>query len=331
MRFSIRRRGILILAALLALGAAGRWGLSTGPRGAEVDRLEWGLYQILWSREYGRHISAEIDKFASKPHYLMFYRDLDRRFPKKPIDAIANSGATTIVSLELWRWHDRRGESYLPRICAGEFDDRLRQWARDARADGRRVLLRFGFEFNGDWFSWSGDPAQYIAAWRRAHDIFQKEGAANVEWVWAPNFVSVPDKPENDMHLYYPGDAYVDWVGVDGYNFGDHHDEWHKWESFEVLFGSLLADFARRYPNKPLMLAEFGCAVGEAKARQQWIRQAYAYLRKKCPRVRAVIWFNYDKRREGEPNWRIDATEGALEAFNETFAAPTRSPATNAG
>ena len=135
------------------------------------------------------------------------------------------------------------------------------------------------------------------------------------------------------MHLYYPGDAYVDWVGVDGYNFGDHHDKWHKWESFEVLFGPLLADLAKRYPNKPLMLAEFGCAVGEAKARQQWIRKAYAYLREKCPRVRAVIWFNYDKRREGEPNWRIDATEGALEAFNETFAAPTRSPtpAANAG
>ena len=98
MRFSIRRRGVLIVAALLALGATGRWGLSRPP---DVDRLEWGLYQILWSREYGRHISAEIDKFASKPDYLMFYRDLDRRFPKTAIDAIAKNGATTIVSLEL--------------------------------------------------------------------------------------------------------------------------------------------------------------------------------------------------------------------------------------
>lgn len=322
MRNRNRRRAIPLILILCGLGATAHWSRSDAPAADASARLEWGLYQILWSRDYGRHLSAEIDRFASKPDYVMFYRDLDRRFPKTPVDAVVEHGATPVVSMELWRWHDRGGGSYLPAICAGAFDDRFRRWARAAKADGRRVLLRFGFEFNGEWFSWSGEPKRYVAAWRRAHAIFKAEGATNVEWVWAPNLVSVPDTPENDMHLYYPGDAYVDWVGVDGYNFGDDHDEWHKWTSFEALFGAVLADLARRYPDKPLMLAEFGCAPGEADARRRWIREAYAYLRKACPRVEAVIWFNYDKRREGEPNWRIDATEGALAAFNETFAAP---------
>ncbi|MDX1531405.1 MAG: glycosyl hydrolase, partial [Rhodothermales bacterium] len=76
--------------------------------------------------------------------------------------------------------------------------------------------------------------------------------AANVAWVWSPNVVSVPDTPDNDMHRYYPGDAYVDWVGLDGYNFGDHHDEWHRWQSFAEVFEAPLAELESRFPRKPV-------------------------------------------------------------------------------
>lgn len=184
-------------------------------------------------------------------------------------------------------------------------------------------MLRFGFEFNGDWFTWSGDPEAYVSAWRRAHDIFKGVGAGNVEWIWAPNILSNPDTPRNDMHRYYLGDAYVDWIGVDGYNFGEHHDQWHQWQSFDDVFSDVLADFAKRYPTKPVMISEFGCAPGEKAQRAEWIRDAYRSLQQR-PRVAAVIWFNFDKRREGEPNWRIDLTPESLRAFNETFAAPRK-------
>ena len=283
--------------------------------------LEWGLYQILWSKKYAEQLDAELAKFASKPHYVMFYRDLGRPFSNFAVDAIHERGATAIVSLELWSWHGEHRGSYLPLINAGKYDAFLRQWARDAKADGRRILLRFGFEPNGDWFTWSGDPKAYVTAWRRAHGIFKTVGAANVEWVWAPNIVSVPDTPDNDMGRYYPGDAYVDWVGIDGYNFGDHHDRWHRWQSFDDVFGEVLARFAKSHAAKPVMIAEFGCAPGKPGQRAQWIRAAYKSLQHR-PQVCAVVWFNYDKRREKEPNWRIDVTPQSLEAFNETFAAP---------
>ena len=283
--------------------------------------LEWGLYQILWSRAYGEQLEKEVAKFASKPHYVMFYRDLGRPFRKFPIDCIARQGATAIVSLELWSWHGGHHGSYLPLINRGKFDEFFRQWARDAKKDGRRVLLRFGFEFNGNWFTWSGDAVAFVAAWRRAYDIFQQVGATNVEWVWAPNVVSVPDTAENDMHRYYPGDAYVDWIGVDGYNFGDDYDLWHKWQSFEEIFDDVLTDFQVRYRDRPVMITEFGCAPGKPGQREQWIRAAYESLRR-WPQVKAAIWFNYDKHREREPNWRIDVTPESLRTFNETFAVP---------
>lgn len=280
--------------------------------------LEWGIYQIYWGRAFAGNLEREVKKFATAPDYVMFYRDLSRPFPAEPIAAIRTHGATPIVSLELWHWHDRgRRVSRLPALVEGKYDDFFRTWARAAKADGRRVLLRFGFEMNGDWFTWSGDPGRYVAAWRRVRGIFAEERATNVEWVWCPNVVGSPRTPENGMQRYYPGDDHVDWVGLDGYNFGDGHDEWHRWESFESVFAEAVANLAEHHPRKPIMIGETGCAPGERRA--AWIREAHRTLAK-WPRVRAVVWFHYDKRREQEPDWRIDASPESLEAFNDTFA-----------
>jgi len=305
---------VLLCAVLAAPARDGGAGVRPRP-----EPLEWGLYQILWSRNYAEQLKLETAKFRSPPKYVMFYRDLGRPFPQVPVDAIHALGAAPVVSLELWTWHGGRSGPYLQRIIDGEYDAFFRQWAEAARRDGRRVMLRFGFEFNGDWFTWSLDPPKYVAAWRRAHDLFQKAGADNVEWVWSPNVVSCPDTEANGMHLYYPGDSFVDWVGVDGYNFGDGYDEWHRWESFDSIFGGVLRDLATRYPAKPLIITETASAPGTGSQRAEWIREVHRTL-ESHPRVRALIWFNYDKRREGEPNWRIDATPDSLSAFNETFA-----------
>ncbi|MEM8883249.1 MAG: glycosyl hydrolase [Planctomycetota bacterium] len=285
---------------------------------------DWGLYQICWGRRFEPMLEEQLPKFATTPRYIMFYRDLGRPFPQFQIDIIHEKKATPIISLELWQWTRGRARErkYLPEINRGEWDAFFRSWGEAAKKDGRPVLLRFGFEMNGDWFSWSLDPEGFIRAWKRAHRIIHTEvGARNVQWVWAPNVVSIPDTPANNMHKYYPGDAVVDWVGLDGYNFGDEHSEWHKWQSFESIFDVILDDFEARYENKPIMIAETGSAPGKGKQRQTWIRDAHAYLAAR-PRVKALVWFHYDKRRENEPDWRIDATPESLRAFNETFAAP---------
>jgi len=265
-------------------------------------------------------LEEQLSKFATTPSYVMFYRDLGRSFPKRQVAVLRTKGAVPIVSLELWRWMRHRQGEYLTAINNGEWDDFFRQWAKDAKAEGGRVLLRFGFEMNGDWFTWSERPKEFVAAWQRAHRIIRTEvGAKNVEWVWSPNVVSIPRTTENDMHLYYPGDGHVDWVGVDGYNFGEDHDEWHHWESFETVFDKVLKEFAERYSSKPVMIAETGAAPGVDDQRERWIRAAHAYLARR-PHVKALVWFHYDKRRENEPDWRIDTSPCSLRAFNETFA-----------
>ncbi|MCP4251359.1 MAG: endoglucanase [bacterium] len=328
-------RTVLPAGALLALVLSVSYGLMRGGAAGAADDAavapdrpkrtsppDWGLYQIYWKpKRYAPELARETARFATAPDYVMFYRDLGRPFPQAPIEAIRAAGATPIVSLELWRWHGR-GHSYLPDVVAGKYDAFFEAWAAEAKRDGGRVLLRFGFEFNGDWFTWSGDPPAFVAAWRRIHAIFARVGADRVEWVWCPNITSVPDKPENRMHLYYPGDEHVDWVGLDGYNWGANHDRWHTWQSFEAIHHEVLDDLAQRYPGKPIMICETGSVQASPGRKAGWIRDAFAAL-EHHPRVQAVVWFHFDKRREGEPNWRIDTSPEALQAFNATFAAPT--------
>ena len=311
-----------MLAAVMC--AAGE-GMADDGRRSPSASVDWGIYQIYWtSPKYLPILKGEIAKLASSPDYVMFYRDLSCPFPKVGVDAAYAVGAVPIISLELWKWHDSTTKQ-LPRIVAGAFDDHFRKWAEQAKRDGRRVLLRFGFEFNGNWFSWAGDPKAFVRAWRRVRAIFDDVGASNVEWVWCANVTSHPADPANDMQHYYPGDAAVEWLAVDGYNWGDHYRSWHHWQSFDELFGKVLKRFAEQHPTKPVMITEVGCPEGKPGQKGAWIRDAYASALR-WPQLKAMIWFNFDKRREGELNFRIDTSRQALKAFNETFAAPRQPP-----
>ena len=284
--------------------------------------FSWGIYQIYWGpKKYDEMVEGAVSLLASPPQLIMFYRDLGRGFPGEGCRIIDARGATPILSLELWHWGGGRDRgSTLPAILAGEYDKFFRSYARDARLYGKPVFLRFGFEMNGDWFSWGNQPVEFVAAWQRAHRIFAEESAENVIWVWAPNFVSIP-RENNPIESYYPGDEFVDWVGADGYNFGDNHDQWHHWESFAEVFDPILSTFSEHYPSKPVMIAEFGSSPGVGEAKAEWILDAYAEIKQR-PKIRAAVWFNLDKRREGEPNWKIDSDPGSLDAFNRSFARP---------
>ncbi len=305
--------------------------------------MDWGLTQMRWGRgpEGEERKAAEWARFARPADYVLWFQDLRSPFPRYWAEWFAARGTTAIVSLEIEDWHDRGPQAGLTAVANGEYDEHFAAWAREAADWDGRILMRFGYEFNGDWFPWGGDPETFIAAWRRVHGVMQAAGAHKVEWVWSANFVSIPDTPENAAHHYFPGRDVVDWLGVDGYNFGDHHDEWHQWDSFSEAFDRILDDFEARFPDLPLIITEFGCAPGESGApgdagasgesggagmnglsqRAAWIHDAYAQLQTRR-QVHAALWFNLDKSREGEPNWRLVENDGSLAAFNATFARP---------
>ncbi len=199
------------------------------------------------------------------------------------------------------------GSAYAP-VNNGSQDELIGR-AADALVRYRSpVFLRWAWEMNGDWFDWGGprngnNPAGFVTAWRHVHDIFVARGATNVAWVWGPNAGSVPPQPWNDMTKYYPGDAYVDWVGVSGYLMGR--------ETPDSLFAGLVRSYGGR---KPIMIAETGALEKGGTVKADWIDNLAAWV-KAHPAVGVLVWFDTDNDKGTGKNWRIDSTPAALAAY----------------
>lgn len=203
----------------------------------------------------------------------------------------------------------------LRKITEVYYDTYITVTAKNIRTYGKPIFLRFAHEMNINRYPWSGNtnhntPQEYINAWRHIHHIFSSVGTKNVTWVWSPNVDG------DSLEKYYPGDEYVDWVGLDGYNWGKATPG-KSWQSFSDIF---LLDYLSitSFTKKPLMIAEMASTEpGGNKAK--WIEDAYQYqIPKNFPRISAVIWFNINK----ETNWTIDSSSESLKSFKKALSVP---------
>lgn len=207
----------------------------------------------------------------------------------------------------------------------GAHDPYIHHFAQQAAAWGHPFFLRFAHEMNGNWYPWSAGrngntPEQYAAAWRHVHDIFQAEGANQyTSWVWSPNIdVGAPYTPV-PMQQFYPGDQYVDWTALDGYNWGYEPD----WQSFGDVFGKSYQILAALSP-KPIMIGETAAADNDGARlngvdKAGWIRDAFLNaIPNSYPRIQGVIWFNEQKERL----WQVSSSQGALDAYRQVVASP---------
>ena len=202
-------------------------------------------------------------------------------------------------------------------LIEGRYDAYLARFAEEARDWGHPFFLRFDWEMNGNWFPWSegvnGNQAgQYVAAWRHVHDVFASVGAGNATWAWCP-YVD-PGGSMTSLGSEYPGDAYVDWTALDGYNWGTNPASPKGWRSFDQLFSSTYEEISERLaPSKPMMIGEVGSSeLGGSKA--AWIADMLAKLPTEYPKVRALLWF--DKFDDGM-DWPIETSPTATAAFAE--------------
>ncbi|MGF1449392.1 MAG: glycoside hydrolase family 26 protein [Opitutales bacterium] len=279
------------------------------------ERKPWGVYQILWQvSQFSTELDSQIDLLGGQPNYVLFFRDLSERrgFPVRPVQVSLQRGAIPIISLELEEWGRRGPEAdILERINAGEFDRFFRIFGEQAGQyvpEGQHVILRFGFEMNGDWFAWGQQPQAFVRAWRRAHGMVEPLAGSKVRWMWSPNILWGERTPEKDLFPYHPGETYVDHIALDGYNFGDNHSQWHRWQSFSEIFERSIEVLYQRY-GQPVFLAEVGCADDPRKA--AWLTDFFEQTMND-DRIAGWAYFNYDKRSEGEPNWRLDSDMESL-------------------
>jgi hypothetical protein len=240
----------------------------------------------------GKKVGAEIFYTG---WYVNAWADLQRQ-----INVWEPLGIKTMV---VWEPALKNGGNPLTAILSGSQNAIIDDFARQARNYGRPFFLRFAHEMNGNWYAWSGassggNPQKYIDAWRYVWTRFQAAGATNAVWVWAPNWNSVPDESWNALQNYYPGDAYVDWVGVDF--FGLMWDDVPVSQNLDAVYAT--------YSHKPIMIAETAAAdcnnrfSGATRTKDQWISELFGLLPSR-PAVRAFFWFNDNK--PGESDWTI--------------------------
>ncbi len=267
--------------------------------------LQWG-FTAGWQPE---SMTALAQTIGQQPDMIAVFTHFgnENQFPHYLAPTIRDTGKTMVI---FWEYTDYNVASpYQPRfsydaMLRGDWDSYMRTFAEEAKAYGGPVILIPFSEMNGNWFPWSGTlngntPAKMIQSYRHIHDLFAD--APNVKFGWAPNNGSVPDTAENSIQSYYPGDAYVDYVGVDGFNFG------YPWETFDQVFGrplSILSGY-----NKPIYIFSMASADGPNKA--AWITDAFKVQIPKYPKIAGWIWFNENKERD----WRVNSDPNSLAAF----------------
>jgi hypothetical protein len=248
---------------------------------------------------------------------IMFYADWEHAsVSREQLDAIASRDAIPEITWE--PWDSSRGlRTPQPRyrlinIIDGRFDPQIREWAKRIAEYAKPVRLRFAHEMNGFWYPWSetgngNHRGEFVRAWRHVHDIFTAVGAHNVEWVWSP-VVGAPER-------YFPGDAYVDRLGLTCLNGGPDLFA-PGWRSLDRICGGSVRDLHALAPGLPIELSEFGSSErGGDKA--DWITDAVGFIRAH-PEIQAVVWFNLHK----ETDWRIQSSPAAERASAAALARP---------
>ena len=203
----------------------------------------------------------------------------------------------------------------LQHIIDGKFDDDLLKWAHNAKRVNIPIVVDFGPEMNGDWFPWSGilnggdkkdgygdresadGPERFRDAYRHIINLFRKEGVQNITWVFHV-FPPLEKSEGNDLHKkwndirnYYPGDDYIDWIGLSVYGADEPDSEWR---SFTEMMDKAYPSITEISPDKPLAVFEFGVAeYPQLGNKTEWIKNALESLEDgRYPRIKAISYWD---------------------------------------
>ena len=280
-------------------------------------KIQWGVYT---DQNYDPlSITYDLEELLGKKFdNQLYYSALKDEFELTIANNIRNQGKRLQIALEVW--DPERGtiqpDYRLKTITSGDHDQDITRWAKSLKNFGDIVYLTLMSEMNGNWMPWSGtansnDPTDFVPAWHHVHNIFTTIGANNVRWVWTPNNESVPNIAANDQKVYYPGDSYVDYIGVNGYNFGQPINPWMSFYEIFMPFYQKITQITSS--AKPIIIGEMACSeTGGNKA--IWINNMFQDL-SLFPRIEQIYWFNINKERD----WRINSSAASFEAFKANF------------
>ncbi|NBV41652.1 hypothetical protein EBR96_02640 [bacterium] len=269
-----------LLFFLLAIGVVGVWGCSSEPKIDPNRRVYVGYAYI--DRVVQVNPKSFSGKHAVKPHVVAWHADFQTSFP---IEQVKSFHSANIVPMIVWepRIWDSEKPVTLESVASGEWDAYIRTWIAAARTIEQPIVLNFAPDFNSDLYPWgvpnNGQNGQsYVDAYRHVVGLFRKEGVTNVIFVWSFLAVSSPIASWNDALSLYPGDEFVDWIGVSSVN---------QVSDMALMYKNAVDAAYRNHENKPIMIAQYYYEPSE-KANKKVIETLVDTL----PQVKAVIFSN---------------------------------------
>ncbi|MFE7846352.1 glycoside hydrolase family 26 protein [Microbacterium sp. NPDC057407] len=303
----------------------------------------FGMYTTQAPYNFATFDDAAV-KAGSRQSLVGYFSGWDQPFRS---DAVRRSWERGLVPMLTWESRPMLAgndqpedpEYSLPLILSGKFDAYLTQYAKDIVKTGLPLAIRLNHEMNGTWYPWSEQkadgtslngnrPGDYAATWRYVHDIFEKAGANKyVMWVWAPNIVNNLASRHQGIEYtrsLYPGDEYVDIVGVSGYLRSPFRSG--QTFTFDYTFGRTLEQL-RAITDKPLFLAEVGATeIGGKKP--EWVTDFFdAFARPENADIIGFAWFNltvttFSGGERVTNDWRIESRADSLAAFKDGLLDP---------
>lgn len=288
------------------------------------QKMVWGRFfpEVPFNDTFYQQMLVSEKALNHKFEFIMSYKNFPTHqpFPKKEIERVYQDKRVFMLSLQPFtsdlNW------IAIPEFVAGKHDAKIKEWAEGLRDIGEPVFVRPLNEMNGDWDPWCAwfygkDTELFIQAWKHIVDIFREVKADNVYFVWNPHDRSFPDFQWNNPHLYYPGDDYVDWVGLTGYNNGTSYSN-DIWREFDEIYIPIYTDYLLRYGDKPFMITEFSSnEVGGNKA--QWILKGLNSLAQNYANIKIVTWFDGQ---DGPWQYQLNSSPEAFQAFKNILRHP---------
>lgn len=296
--------------------------------------LSWGIYEPNTNYTNGteaydyKEIAWYEEQFKYSFPVIVNYSEFENttKHPnlEKRLDQAWQNGK--VLELTLQTNNSTQG-NMVYRVLQGEYDSFLNNYAKTIADFDHPVLFRLGNEMNGDWCPYSGyntsrDAEIYVDFYRYIYNIFDEQGVDNVIWVWNPNDKSFPDFQWNSAYNYYPGDEYVDVIGMTAYNTGTYYSGLgEKWVSFQELYQNTYEEYSEHF-GQALMITEFASA-SRGGSKSQWIKDMFIKIAS-YNRIKLAIWWDgcdY-KGEEIARNYTIRENQEILNSFIDFFDPP---------
>jgi len=327
------------------------------PPGDQIYFAAYPAFQEMWENDIDTVEAQRIITFESLAQKELTWASFSQYwadgiiYPKEAVHTIDNEGVIPLIRMEPRSRQNGYIVEYLKEktfslqnIIDGKFDKELIQWAQDAKKDNIPLLVDFGVEVNGGWFPWNGlyngggttdgygdptypdGPERFKDAYKHIIELFRAQEVKHITWLFhITMYTTEPNEVWNEPKMYYPGDEYIDWIGVSVY--GELYPALHYWDSFDEVMerDDAYKKVLEISSNKPFAILELGVTDNSPDgSKKEWLERAFASIKsaKYIPFKALNYWHENWDNNGSMTLLKIDSSVEVLQTFQKEISDP---------